>query len=607
MLPGPIFNVELLTSARRARYFLVRAAYAAVLLVALWVVYQSMTGVFRFGVQEDDIHAVARFSAAFFSTFAVLQLLAVVLLGPAMVAGTIATERERRTIEYLFASSLSNAEIVLGKLAAKMLHVVYIILAGIPVLALVMLLGGIAPEALLVLSIITLTTVLTVSTISIAVSVGSARARDGVTRAYLVLFVLLAIPPMLLSLKGQWVYDWIIGPVNEQFVLANPFAAAIEAVVEASGANRAAALHLVLAFVRNHLIVSFVLATAATLSVRRAHLNQRSKSKRRRWRLLHYFRPAVGNRPMLWKEIFAEPAASRLGMVGRIALAVIVLAVIGVTFYTFFEALATGNLGYRTAGQSYLQYAVTMGAFLCCGGLLLVASRAAASIASEKERDCWTSLIGTPLEPGEIIWAKIAGSLWFLRGLVLLLFLIWGLGVLLDPQFLIAIPFLLGTFLLLALYAAALGVSFSLRCRSSLRAMGATLAIGLVVGGGYMFCCVPLMAVGRAEEGMILSFAPCIPFLLALPGIVYMDGEHFLNGREGGIMLFAYILGMIGYGVTWLLLTGGSISNFDKRAGRTRLTDSSGWGAPVETPVEAVVVPPPVPPPAPPSGYGTIS
>ena len=92
-----------------------------------------------------------------------LQLLAVVLLGPAMVAGTIATERERRTIEYLFASSLSNAEIVLGKLAAKLLHVVFMILAGVPVLALVMLLGGIAPEALLTLLILTLSTVLTVS------------------------------------------------------------------------------------------------------------------------------------------------------------------------------------------------------------------------------------------------------------------------------------------------------------------------------------------------------------------------------------------------------------------------------------------------------------
>ncbi len=239
MLPGPIFNVELLTSARRARYFLVRAAYAAVLLGALWVVHQSMAGMFRFGIAEDDVHAVARFSAAFFGTFSWLQLLAVVLLGPAMVAGSIATERERRTIEYLFASSLSNAEIVLGKLAAKLLHVVCMILAGVPVLALVMLLGGIAPEALLTLLILTLSTVLTVSALSMAVSVWSARAREAVTRAYLVLFALLVIPPLLLLLRGEPFYDQLIAPVNDQFLHANPFYTLKVAIIAASGTARA--------------------------------------------------------------------------------------------------------------------------------------------------------------------------------------------------------------------------------------------------------------------------------------------------------------------------------------------------------------------------------
>ncbi len=183
--------------------------------------------------------------------------------------------------------------------------------------------------------------------------------------------------------------------------------------------------------------------------------------------------------------------------------------------------------------EEYLGYALTMGTLLGCGGLLLVASRAAGSIASERERDCWTSLISTPLGPGEIVWAKIAGSIWSLRGLVLLLLLIWGLGVLLDPQFVVAVPFLLGTFLLLALYAAALGVTFSLRCRSSLRAMGATLAVGLVAGGGYMFCCIPLMIVGPGRSGSEIIFAPCIPFLLALPGIVVRFRRAILP-RVGG-------------------------------------------------------------------------
>ena len=115
-----------------------------------------------------------------------------------------------------------------------------------------------------------------------------------------------------------------------------------------------------------------------------------------------------------------------------------------------------------------------------------------------------------------------------------------------------AVPFLLGTFLLLAFYAAALGVKFSLRCRSSLRAMGATLAVGLVAGGGYLFCCMPLAVAGSFAgrgpgQAMELVFAPCIPMLLALPGIIAVEGEQFFRNEEGGIMLFAYILGMIGY------------------------------------------------------------
>jgi ABC-type transport system involved in multi-copper enzyme maturation permease subunit len=212
MLPGPIFNVELLTSARRARYFFIRAIYAAVLLIALGLVYQSFT--YNLAGETVNIRIMAELSAAFFAVLSWLQLTLVVLLGPAMIAGAIATERERRTIEYLFASSLSNAEIVLGKLAARILHVVYMVLAGVPILALMMLLGGIAPEELLALAVITLCTVLTIATLSIAISVWSARAREAVTRSYLVLFALLVLPPLLENFRTVAFYDQFIAPVN---------------------------------------------------------------------------------------------------------------------------------------------------------------------------------------------------------------------------------------------------------------------------------------------------------------------------------------------------------------------------------------------------------
>ena len=54
---------------------------------------------------------------------------------PAVAAGGIASERQRRTIEYLFATDLSNGEIVLDKLCARLLTVGKLLLATLPVLA----------------------------------------------------------------------------------------------------------------------------------------------------------------------------------------------------------------------------------------------------------------------------------------------------------------------------------------------------------------------------------------------------------------------------------------------------------------------------------------
>ena len=143
--PGPILAVELVTTSRRTRYFVLRVIYAAALFFALWFTHQE-----TLGSSSGDINSIARFTAAFFGAFGVMQLMAVLLIGPALAAGTIAQERERRTMEYLYATPLSNLEIVIGKLGGRVLQILYLVLSGVPVLALAMLLGGIAPWAIAV-------------------------------------------------------------------------------------------------------------------------------------------------------------------------------------------------------------------------------------------------------------------------------------------------------------------------------------------------------------------------------------------------------------------------------------------------------------------------
>jgi ABC-type transport system involved in multi-copper enzyme maturation permease subunit len=160
MLLGPVFSAELVTTARRARYFFVRVIYATILLVILWGTYESVT--YRAsGVLS--IRQSAELAQLFFGWFAFLQLAAVLLLGPALAAGTIATERERRTIEYLFVTHLSNREIVLDKLAARLLLIGYLTLVGMPVVWIFRLLGGISAGLLLLSFLVTASTMVTVA------------------------------------------------------------------------------------------------------------------------------------------------------------------------------------------------------------------------------------------------------------------------------------------------------------------------------------------------------------------------------------------------------------------------------------------------------------
>src|SRR5207237_983 len=106
MLPGPVFNVELITSARRARYYAIRCAYGMILLffviqaVGRWR--GPVAGLWEGG--ELSIAQMAETGQAIFMTLAVFQGVAVLALTPAIVSGVVADEKRRKTLHYLMAS-----------------------------------------------------------------------------------------------------------------------------------------------------------------------------------------------------------------------------------------------------------------------------------------------------------------------------------------------------------------------------------------------------------------------------------------------------------------------------------------------------------------------
>ena len=77
------------------------------------------------------------------------QLTLVLLAAPAATAGAICLDRARGTLTHLLVTDLSDAEIVLGKLAARLVPVLGLVVCSLPVMALLTLLGGVDPDALL--------------------------------------------------------------------------------------------------------------------------------------------------------------------------------------------------------------------------------------------------------------------------------------------------------------------------------------------------------------------------------------------------------------------------------------------------------------------------
>jgi ABC-type transport system involved in multi-copper enzyme maturation permease subunit len=573
MLLGPIFQVEMTTSARRARYFLIRGGYGLVLLIGSWIVYSDSS---RLG-WNPSIHAIAELNATLFITFAWLQMLAVVMLGPALSAGTIAVERERRTIEYLFATDLSNVEVVLGKLAARLALITCLVLVGLPILAIFRLLGGVSGELLLAVFAVTISSMLFIAVVSVCISVWSPRARDAVVRAYLVLGAFIVLPMILYAtprLSG-WAPDWL-RQANDFVLEANPLWALGRLF---SGGGGPAGYFVNWEAVSNLAMIQLGVAAGgavlATQLVRRVHLSASGKgdsAQRRWWRisLPQLIRPQIGVNPMIWKELFARHASTRLGVAGRVALALIVIAVLGITAVFFSNSLDASSYSWMGGVDGLWWYIMQTRPLLVCvatGGILLVAARAAGTVTYERERDCWTSLLATPLSGREIVLGKFHGACYAGRWLMLLMGGIWGLGLYHDIRFLFGIAFDLATLALVIAFASALGLFYSLRCTTSMRAMGATLVTLLVVGGGYMFCCMPIMS---GNDGQFI-LAGCLPFLVIAPDMFFVDwiseGNHFGSDSEGEIVA-AYIFGVIGYAVATLMLNSASIGNFERLAGR---------------------------------------
>src|SRR3954470_2537996 len=177
---GPVFAYEWLMASRRWQGYALRSLFVGSLLAALiatWAGRRDLRG-------AATLRGLAVVGERFYAAVVGTQLALVLLAAPAATAGAICLDRARGTLTHLLVTDLTDAEIVLGKLAARLVPVLGLVGCTMPVMALLTLLGGVDPDVLFGAFLVTVGVAMLGCSLALAFSLWAGRTHEALLGTY---------------------------------------------------------------------------------------------------------------------------------------------------------------------------------------------------------------------------------------------------------------------------------------------------------------------------------------------------------------------------------------------------------------------------------------
>lgn len=224
MKVNPVYRQETKVSARSFRFPMVILLFNGVLaLVALLNMYSVVTQVKRTAeIQYSSFINLYVFVA-------IVEFMLLLFLVPAITAGSISGERERKTLDLMLTTEITAADIVLGKLFACLSTVLLLIVSSFPIISLSFVYGGVMLKDIALLFICYSVTGLLIGSISIFCSACFKKSTIATAAGYLLTAVVIggtvAANHLVYSLmaitspqgaggSGGWFYLLLINPAS---------------------------------------------------------------------------------------------------------------------------------------------------------------------------------------------------------------------------------------------------------------------------------------------------------------------------------------------------------------------------------------------------------
>jgi ABC-type transport system involved in multi-copper enzyme maturation permease subunit len=394
---GPVFLYECLANSRRWQTYAIRSCGVAALLLAMGTIAWSHTAT----VEQNSWREYARLGQSYFYAMIGVELALVMLTAPAATAGAICMDRSRGTLAHMLATDLSDPEIVLGKLAARLLPVLGLVACSWPVLAISSLLGGIDPTALTIAFAIILAVALLGCTMALALSVWARKPHEVVLVTYTFWMLDLLLWPIWFAMSRA---GWMNPPLWT--LVANPFYLAFAPYADPNKLGFADYLGFFLVTLgASCLLTVLAIRRMRPVAVRTTGDRRKEPGLGRLGRLIRWLPgPRLDGNPVLWREWHrSRPSPWMLGLLVLVGGTTTIACVIGaVTFWV--EGVDPGS---RNPGGSAGVFGYILQVLF---GLLMLSVVAPMSMSEERQRGSLDLLATTTLSTRTIVIGKWLGT-----------------------------------------------------------------------------------------------------------------------------------------------------------------------------------------------------
>jgi ABC-type transport system involved in multi-copper enzyme maturation permease subunit len=185
---------ELRSRMRGRRAFIVLTIYLGILALITYGVYvvvaPNARGMAGGGFGFGQANASALIGQSIFSALSIFQLILVCFIAPAFTAGQISLEREKQTLDLLISTPMRPGAIVIGKLAAALAFVVLMIVAAVPITAIVLMYGGASVDDIVRQQLVLLATALMLGAVGLFFSALLKRTQAATVLTYITVLAL---------------------------------------------------------------------------------------------------------------------------------------------------------------------------------------------------------------------------------------------------------------------------------------------------------------------------------------------------------------------------------------------------------------------------------